>query len=80
MSGATMRDERHQPGHFKIWLLKQPYRSADPKTYKPSGEQSVSPAVQHEDADDVMRKRYGGRWRNYSMEDSVKGKNLSAGT
>lgn len=57
--GETVKQERDYRAHFKSWLLKQPYKTADPKTYSPAEEKLVPAPMKHVDAEDVVRKRYG---------------------
>lgn len=59
-TGETVKQERDYRAHFKSWLLKQPYKSANPMTYDPAqAKVTTSPTVKHDDAEEVMRKRYG---------------------
>ena len=58
-TGEMVKQERDYRAHFKSWLLKQPYKTANPKTYNPVDGKAPSATTRHDDAEEMLRKRYG---------------------
>jgi hypothetical protein len=56
-TGETVKQEKDYRAHFKSWLLKQPYKTADPNTFNPVDGKAVN--TRHDAAEELLKKRYG---------------------